>query len=449
MLRTNSTRIVLVLAIAVMAAGCATAGDRPPDPDAAGGNGSDAGGGVIDAGGGGNPDAAPCADADNDGVCDAADVCPGSDDGVDSDNDGVPNGCDVCAGFDDAVDTDNDTVPDGCDICAGFDDAIDSDNDTVPDGCDICAGFDDAIDSDNDAVPDGCDLCEGFDDAIDTNNNGVPDACEGVCDPLTDVSYQGKCYYLDGSRGLCDAGYSLAPQSVLSAIAGQFVGKDYKNQVSDNCCIVHANQAAEGQDWGMETDCNAAGPFVQGPILGGAGCTDQQNDNVGQLTFCMSSSAMAGTIDLTPTTGTLIETDDPYWASKGYQFTADQTINVTAFQWWINLPSSATVAARLYNSVGTLLASGTAVAGLNAEQWYSSAISYTLQAGQVYTLSMYHSVASTGTFDRRDSPAEPFVVSPYVSGVYSRSNCGAVTQSDEYPDCMNTWAPYQRIIAGP
>ncbi|MEM1327550.1 MAG: M36 family metallopeptidase [Bacteroidota bacterium] len=35
------------------------------------------------------------ADSDNDGVCDADDVCPGFDDTMDSDNDGTPDGCDT------------------------------------------------------------------------------------------------------------------------------------------------------------------------------------------------------------------------------------------------------------------------------------------------------------------------------------------------------------------
>ncbi|RMB56458.1 tandem-95 repeat protein, partial [Dokdonia sinensis] len=50
----------------------------------------------------GNDGYAP--DADGDGVVDANDICPGSNDGADADNDGVPNGCDD--------DDDNDGIPD-------------------------------------------------------------------------------------------------------------------------------------------------------------------------------------------------------------------------------------------------------------------------------------------------------------------------------------------------
>lgn len=35
-------------------------------------------------------------DADNDGVADACDICPGADDHVDLDEDGIPDGCDPC-----------------------------------------------------------------------------------------------------------------------------------------------------------------------------------------------------------------------------------------------------------------------------------------------------------------------------------------------------------------
>jgi hypothetical protein len=108
------------------------------------------------------------------------------------------------------------------------------------------------------------------------------------CEPLTEVALDGRCYYLDGSGGACDPGYSLAPQSVLTTIAADFVGKDYKNTVSGNCCIWHRDQDIELQDWGMEADCNSPGPLVEGPVAGGSGCTDQLNLDASQLTLCMS-----------------------------------------------------------------------------------------------------------------------------------------------------------------
>jgi hypothetical protein len=187
-------------------------------------------------------------------------------------------------------DSDDDGVCDSADVCDGFDDSLDDDNDTVPDGCDACAGFADNVDTDGDGVPNGCEQCEGHDDNIDANSNNIPDGCEDIthCDPAIEVEHEGICYYLDGSGGACAAGYELAPQSVLAAIAPRFVGKDYRTQVSDNCCISHADQATEGQDWGFEDpgQCNAPGPFATAPLLDGASCTDANNNFSAQLTLC-------------------------------------------------------------------------------------------------------------------------------------------------------------------
>ena len=109
------------------------------------------------------------ADADNDGVCDSDDACPGSDDNLDDDNDGLPNGCDPCdnnlagTACDDGDDcTANDVIDSNCN-CTGT--LADADNDGVCDADDICPGFDDNLDDDNDGTPDGCDpdsQCAGF-----------------------------------------------------------------------------------------------------------------------------------------------------------------------------------------------------------------------------------------------------------------------------------------------
>gem|GEM_PF-5415858 len=118
-------------------------------------------------------------DADNDGVCDEDDQCPGFDDTVDTDGDTVPDGCDACEGSDDLnpTDTDGDSVPDECDACQGSDDLnpTDTDGDDVPDACDVCQGSDDTVDTDGDTTPDGCDVC---DDTIDEDQNGIADCQE-------------------------------------------------------------------------------------------------------------------------------------------------------------------------------------------------------------------------------------------------------------------------------
>lgn len=108
------------------------------------------------------------------------------------------------------------------------------------------------------------------------------------CNPKLEVEYEDRCYYLDGAEGKCAADYELAPQSILTQIAAKFVGIDYKTKVSGNCCIWHKDIDIEGEDYGMSTDCNAAGPFREGPILNGAGCTDAKNKLKDQLTFCQS-----------------------------------------------------------------------------------------------------------------------------------------------------------------
>jgi len=168
-------------------------------------------------------------DADNDGVCDANDVCSSGDDNADADGDGTPDACDNCdnstvgnacddndactsndvldsncncAGtFDDA---DNDGVCDANDICAGGDDTADADNDGTPDACDTCdnsltgTACDDGDacttgetydancacgggtfqDADNDSVCDSNDVCANGDDTIDSDNDNTPDACD-------------------------------------------------------------------------------------------------------------------------------------------------------------------------------------------------------------------------------------------------------------------------------
>lgn len=85
----------------------------------------------------------PCPDSDNDGVCDADDVCPDFDDNL------IGTPCDdgdPCT-IDDVYGTD-------CN-CAGT--YVDSDGDGVCDALDICEGGDDNIDTDGDGIPDFCD----------------------------------------------------------------------------------------------------------------------------------------------------------------------------------------------------------------------------------------------------------------------------------------------------
>jgi Cys-rich repeat protein len=107
------------------------------------------------------------------------------------------------------------------------------------------------------------------------------------CDAATEVAYNGHCYYLDGSNGICDAGYAMVSESILSTIASSFVGKTYKHAKCSNCCVRNADPK---EDWGEPSGhCCGAGPFIAGdPAPGGSGCTNVALMNVGQLTLCGS-----------------------------------------------------------------------------------------------------------------------------------------------------------------
>ncbi len=175
-------------------------------------------GSVVD----GTPDAGPeCPDGDddNDGVCNADDVCPGGNDGVDGDGDTVPDFCDTCP-QDANDDSDNDGVCDSDDACPGSDDGVDDDGDAVPNGCDICPGADDNVDENNNQIPDGC---EGGDYVFLTSSNGQPgfyrytidtDTWDQVATPpvrtSTQITNDGARVYLMGQDNTI---YAYDPQT--------------------------------------------------------------------------------------------------------------------------------------------------------------------------------------------------------------------------------------------
>src|SRR5439155_1762748 len=126
------------------------------------------------------PDAAPAADADHDGVSDKRDACPDTPRGAtvdsrgcpaDSDSDGVLNGIDACPNTPvgatvDATgcpnDTDGDKVFDGIDRCP----------DTAPGTPVDATGC--PLDSDRDGVPDNLDKCPNTPPGIQVDANGCP-----------------------------------------------------------------------------------------------------------------------------------------------------------------------------------------------------------------------------------------------------------------------------------
>jgi len=166
----------------------------------------------------------------------------------------------------------------------------------------------------------------------------------------------------------------------------------------------------------------------------------------GATIFLHATAARAQFIDLTPPTGSVVELDSPYWASKGYQLTATQNLNISGLEWWLTLPANVTIAARIYDVNGALLATGTVASGNGTEQWYQSNVSFTFLVGQTYTVGFYHSSAMSGIFDRKDNFTMGFAVSPYFNNVNGRSNCGSIYQEDVFPSCANYWGPYIRMV---
>jgi len=137
-------------------------------------------------------------DSDNDGVCDADDLCQGFDDSFDADNDSIPDACDICPN-DAANDMDNDGYCDQTNFCISTND---SDNDGICDSNDVCQGFNDNLDFDNDSIPNGCDVCPN--DALnDSNNDGVCDI-SGLCIGINDIDFDGVCDSIDYCLGAND-----------------------------------------------------------------------------------------------------------------------------------------------------------------------------------------------------------------------------------------------------
>jgi len=112
-----------------------------------------------------------------------------------------------------------------------------------------------------------------------------------------ELSFNGFCYYLDGTGGVCNFGGSRRSNqemaNLLGALgAGAWDGLNYRSTVSINCCVWTSDAT---EQYGMVNHCNSNGPFTGNePIVGGAGCNGAMQfamGSPGQLTFCGYASA--------------------------------------------------------------------------------------------------------------------------------------------------------------
>lgn len=250
-------------------------------------------------------------DADLDGVCDAADICPGSDDNEDFDSDGIPNGCDPC---------DNTTNGQPCsdgDPCTAGETLIDcncqggvfqdSDGDTVCDGSDVCTGFDDLADADGDSIPDGCDPCDNTsdgnpcDDGETCTINDVLVNCVCIGTPDSDVDGDGLCDTVDPCNNLtdgqpCDDLDPCTDNDVMlnCTCTGTFADVD-----SDGLCdnIDPCNDNTDG------SVCDDGDPCTTGETLLACNCQGGVFQDSDGDTVCDASDACPGFDDLADADG--------------------------------------------------------------------------------------------------------------------------------------------------
>ena len=220
-------------------------------------------------------------DTDNDGVCDALDICPGSDDNQDSDNDGIPNGCDDCnqdligtACNDADPCTTNDTYDANCN-CTGI--LADSDNDGICDATDTCPNFNNNLIgqpcNDNDA----CTIGETYD----TNCN-----CSGGL--YTDADGDGFCINNDpNDNDPCVPNINSGPC-----------------QANNNGCILLDFTSIENDDLGIWIDGGTAARFIRDPQFATTGTTAfylYDNLGVNSSLFTQPISTQTGSAQLTLT----------------------------------------------------------------------------------------------------------------------------------------------------
>ena len=236
----------------------------------------------------------PCPDADNDGVCDADDVCPNINDNLIGNacndnnpcttNDVFTTNCN-CAGT--LQDSDNDGVCDANDVCPNFNDALIgttcNDNDPCTTGdvytnnCN-CAGT--VQDSDNDGVCDANDPCPN--DAND-NCGGNPTYCAASGDNATYLYIQKVVIKSINNNSGTDGGYANYTNLSTSA--------NYGESVNLELTPGYFNTSGYTTNWKIWIDYNQDGDFddANENVYTGNG-TNIQNGS-----FVIPNSALTGT----------------------------------------------------------------------------------------------------------------------------------------------------------
>jgi hypothetical protein len=222
-------------------------------------------------------------DADNDGVPDGEDICPGGDDNVDNDGDAVPNFCDPCP-IDAANDADGDGFCADADTCPGGNDNLNADGDALPDFCDVC-DFDADNDADGDGVCGDVDNCPLIlnDNQADQDSDAAGDACDDDIDGDGDLNDADNCPFDvnadqadtdgDGAGNVCDNdddgdGVLDAGDACVPSPLGEVVNAS-GCAVSELCPCAHPSGADRWKNHGAYVSCvaHATDDFVAAGLL--------------------------------------------------------------------------------------------------------------------------------------------------------------------------------------
>jgi hypothetical protein len=168
------------------------------------------------------------------------------------------------------------------------------------------------------------------------------------------------------------------------------------------------------------------------------------DDEVSSTGYVCSAGPLLA--ELTPPSGTLVETDAPGYSEKGYSFIPRVNFTISGGAWFFTLPAGGITRMKIYNSVGIVVAQSADVAGDGTERWYDAELNYTFFANQSYTVSFYTNRAGSARFDRKDMASETGDYEALLKNVTSRSNGPWGDDGPEaYPTDQNWWAPFQRL----